>query len=449
MASFYFYMTWNAKYIVIILLCILINYFLAIQISKNEDRKKRRFFLGLCLIASLSILFVFKYFNFFTESLGEFLKLGGIKFSSITLNVLLPVGISFYTFQALSYTIDVYKKKIQPEKNLFMLALYIAFFPQLVAGPIERASNLLTQLYNRNYFDYVRVTNGLKLMLWGFFKKMVIADRLAIVVNAVYNNPTSYTGTPLILATFFFAFQIYCDFSGYTDIAIGAAQVFGIRLMENFRRPYYSKSVAEFWKRWHISLSTWFEDYVFTPIYFGISKRIKILDSKRKHQISFFMSSFIGLALLGLWHGANWTFVLFGMYYGILIPLYYFTRNYWDWMNKYLRICLTFVIVSFGWILFRANSIKDAVYITTHLFTGIRLNIAGIALGNISREGMIVAFASILFMEFVHLLQEHWGMRQFLSTKPVWVRWTVYLAIILSILLFGVFKEVPFIYFQF
>jgi D-alanyl-lipoteichoic acid acyltransferase DltB (MBOAT superfamily) len=323
------------------------------------------------------------------------------------------------------------------------------FFPQLVAGPIERAKNLIHQFYQEHYFDYKRVTDGLKLMLWGFFKKVVIADKLSAIVGAVYNNPTQFTGTPLILATVFFAFQIYCDFSGYTDIAIGAAQVMGFKLMDNFKRPYFSKSLSEFWKRWHISLSSWFRDYLYIPL--G-GNRISV---PRKCA-----NLFIVFLVGGLWHGANWTFVIWGALHGfylifetIAMPLKNRILEITRLVNfprliQLTGISFTFILVNIGWIFFRAKNVSDAFYILTHLFTNISFNIPRLNMG-IGWSGFIYCSAIIGFMEFIHLIQEHRSIRQFLDTKSIWFRWTIYIILIYAILFFGVFNKTQFIYFQF
>ncbi|MFC1785350.1 MBOAT family O-acyltransferase, partial [Candidatus Neomarinimicrobiota bacterium] len=257
-ASYYFYMCWKAEYLLLILGSTIVDYIVAIQMSRQSTKAKKKLYLILSLAVNLGLLFGFKYFNFFSDSFRTIFDQFNVLYNVPTFKVLLPVGISFYTFQTLSYTIDVYRGKREPEKHLGIFALYVAFFPQLVAGPIERSTRLLPQLVKKYNFDYNRVTDGLKLMLWGFFKKVVIADRVAVIVNQVYNNPNDAAGLPLLIGTYLFAFQIYCDFSGYSDIAIGAAKVFGIDLMQNFRRPYFAKSIREFWQRWHISLSTWF-----------------------------------------------------------------------------------------------------------------------------------------------------------------------------------------------
>lgn len=448
-SSYYFYMSWKPEYVILIFLSTIIDYFTGIKIHNSVLQKRKNFYLGLSLFSNLGMLFVFKYFNFFSDSFRALLQQFSIQLNPITLKVLLPIGISFYTFQTLSYTIDIYRGKIEPQKHFGIFAVYVSFFPQLVAGPIERANNLLPQFFKEHYFDYKRVTDGLKLMLWGFFKKVVIADRLSIIVNTIYNNPTDYTGIPLILATLFFAYQIYCDFSGYSDIAIGASQVMGFRLMDNFKRPYLSRSLTEFWRRWHISLSTWFKDYVYIP-----------LGGNRVSIRRWYVNLLVVFIVSGLWHGANWTFVIWGALHGswliIEIVSRGFKRKFYTFSRlikfpkliHLLEIGLTFSIVNLGWIFFRANSLSDAVYIVTHLFGGSISDVSGINIGA-GWSDLIIGFSAIGFMEFIHLIQEHVGIRSFLSDRHIVIRWIIYFILIFSILLFGVFNQTQFIYFQF
>ncbi|OVE74920.1 membrane-bound O-acyltransferase family protein [archaeon D22] len=445
-SSYYFYMSWKAEYVILIFFSTLVDYLLGLKIYSEKNSKTKSMFLILSLLSNLGLLFAFKYFNFFNESLRVLLNHYSIPFDPFTLKLLLPVGISFYTFQTLSYTIDIYRGKLKPEKHFGIFAVYVSFFPQLVAGPIERAKNLLPQFFEKKYFEYKRVTDGLKLMLWGFFKKLVIADRAAIISDLIFNNVHDYVGIAYILGIFFFAFQIYCDFSGYSDIAIGSAQIMGFKLMDNFKRPYHSKSIAEFWRRWHISLSSWFEDYVFNPLYMYVSKSkvLKKISYKKKHYISFIISIFIGEILLGLWHGANWTFVIFGIYQSIFIILYYFTRKYWDKMYSPIQILLTFTIVLGGYIIFRANSVSDLIHISSNLFSFGQIYFTGQQWLTI-----LITLMFIVFMELVHVMQIHVKMREFLSEKPIYARWTVYMLIIFAILLFGIFEQKEFIYFQF
>ncbi|MBN2052424.1 MBOAT family protein [Candidatus Woesearchaeota archaeon] len=448
-SSYYFYMSWKPEFIILIIISTIVDYGASHNIVRSKSKPKRIFFLCFSLLSNFALLFSFKYFNFFNNALGDFLRLISIPWDPVVLSVILPVGISFYTFQTVGYTIDVYRGVIKPERHFGIFAVYVSFFPQLVAGPIERAKNLLPQFYEKHKFSYTQAADGIKLMLWGFFKKIVVADRLAVVVNAVYNNTQNYTGIPLILATVFFAFQIYCDFSGYCDIAIGAAQVMGFRLMDNFKRPYFSRSISEFWKRWHISLSTWFRDYLYISI-----------GGNRVSIPRWYLNIFIVFVVSGLWHGANWTFVIWGALHGFYMMFGALTQKVRDFiaekiglvklpkLRTIIQVIIVFILADIGWVFFRANNVSDAVYVLTHIFP-LSLNFSGVYFGAMTRWGLIVAFAAIIFMESIHFMQEHFRMRQFLSNKPVVLRWTIYLALIFIILLFGVFNETPFIYFQF
>ncbi len=461
-SSYYFYMSWKAEYIILIIISTLIDYIVAIEIYKSKNQRKRKFFLSLSILVNIGLLFAFKYFNFFNDQMRLLFNHFSLAYNIPAFKVLLPVGISFYTFQTLCYSIDVYRNKIKPLKHLGKFAVYVSFFPQLVAGPIERASHLIPQFFEKHNFDYRRVVQGLKITLWGFFLKIVVADRLAIIVDTVFNNIYDYKGFSLIFGTYFFGFQIYCDFAGYSFIAIGTAKILGFSLINNFRRPFLAKNIAEFWRRWHISLSTWFRDYAFTPFYLKLKKNriISKFSQKMQHNISFILSTLVTLTLLGLWHGANWTFLAFGFYHSLMISLYYLTKKYWDRMNKYIQILLTFHITAFGWILFRANSISESFYAITHLFTGLNqikdyiLNtnlskgIASNFLGLGSPDKILIAVLLIGFVEGAHILQEHISIEKYLRTRP-FIRWSCYLLLLFGILLFGVFNKTPFIYFQF
>jgi len=319
-ASYYFYMCWNYNYIILILISTFIDYFAGLGMGKTKVQLKKNLLLILSLTANLGLLFFFKYLNFFSVNLNAFFDQINIFYNVPQYDYLLPVGISFYTFQTLSYTIDVYSGKKEPEKHFGIFALYVSFFPQLVAGPIERSTRLLPQFYKHYKIDYVRIRDGVLLMVWGFFKKVVIADRLSEYVNTVYNNADNYGGFHDIIATFFFGTQIYCDFSGYSDIAIGSAMVLGYDLMLNFRRPYLSRSIKEFWSRWHISLSTWFRDYLYIP-----------LGGNRVVKWRWYYNLFITFLISGLWHGANWTFVVWGALHGFYLLAAIVTNN---WRNK-------------------------------------------------------------------------------------------------------------------
>ena len=311
-ASYYFYMCWNPKYALLMATSTVITWASGILIDRvnnkknkteQEKTKEKKLWVALSFISNLAILFFFKYFDFALANVNAVLTQFNFELIQPAFDVVLPVGISFYTFQALSYTVDIYRKEIYAEKNILKYALFVSFFPQLVAGPIERSKNLLIQFNKENHFDYDRVKNGLLLMLWGFFMKLVIADRVAMVVDQVYNNYAQYAGFEIAIATVFFAIQIYCDFGSYSNIAIGAAQVMGFTLMENFRQPYFSKSVAEFWRRWHISLSSWFRDYLYIP-----------LGGNRKGKVRKYINLMIVFLTSGLWHGASWHFVVWGGY---------------------------------------------------------------------------------------------------------------------------------------
>ena len=453
-ASCIFYMAFIPVYIFILLFTIGIDYAAGIWIE-NSEGKRKKLYLILSIFANVGVLSVFKYCNFFAENTMALAHLFHLNYSIPILKIILPVGLSFHTFQAMSYTIEVYRGNQKAEKNFITYALYVMFFPQLVAGPIERPQNLIHQFYEKHDFDYVRIADGLKLMVWGMFKKIVIADRLALIVSAVYSHPEGHSGFLLILATVFFAFQIYCDFSGYSDIAIGAAQVLGFRLMDNFNRPYHSKSIAEFWKRWHISLSSWFRDYLYIPL--GGNKV-----SIQRWQFNLFFVFLIS----GFWHGASWTYILWGALNGFYLIFSIWTHlvrkkiveltglNRIPKVHQYLQIVVTFCLVNFAWIFFRAENVSDAFYIVTHLFSGLSsLSFAKIksdlgSLGLIYFE-ILIAIVAIVFMEWIHFIQRHQSIRQMLSQRPLWFRWAVYYAMIFGITFLGVFSQAQFIYFQF
>ena len=453
-ASYYFYMCWKVEYIVLILITTLVTYFTGLAIAKEEEKRKKKIYLALCICSNLLILLVFKYFNFFNNSFKEIFDYFNIFYNVPSFNLLLPVGISFYTFQSLSYTIDVYNGRTEPEKHFGIFALYVVFFPQLVAGPIERSAKLLPQFYNKIEFEYSQVTDGLRLMAWGFFKKIVIADRLALLVDQVYNNADTYTGIPLILGTYFFSFQIYCDFSGYSDIAIGAARVLGIDLSKNFNYPYFAKNINDFWRRWHITLSTWFRDYLYFP-----------LGGNRVNPQRWCYNILLVFFLSGLWHGAYWTFIIWGLLHGVFIIITrfyqkykaeYFSKKPADNHGEIINILLTFHLVTFLWIFFRANSVNDAFYIIPNLFNF--SNIAGVswqimhdtnAYLGINMYELIISLSLICLLVFVEFLNFRFDALQKLLHKPVYFRWAYYYVIIFMILIFGKFSINSFIYFQF
>ena len=452
--SYYFYMCWNPKYAILIATSTLITYLSGIFISNSKDKKK--LWVALSFISNLSILFFFKYFDFAIENINIILNKLHITLITPSFDVLLPVGISFYTFQALSYTVDVYRGDVKPEKNLGKYALFVSFFPQLVAGPIETSKHLLDQ-FNHNYdFDYDRVKSGLLLMLWGFFQKLVIADRIAIVVNTVYNNYTDYSGFTLIVATVLFAFQIYCDFSSYSDIAIGCARVMGFELMQNFNRPYFSKSIAEFWRRWHISLGGWFRDYLYIPL--GGSRQGKL--KKYRNIMIVFLTS-------GLWHGAGWGFIVWGFlhgFYQVVGDLLKPTREYFiekfninknRFFHRLSQIVIVFILVDFAWIFFRANTFSDAIGIIKNMFVFNPWVLFDGSLYNLGldQKDFIVGILAIFILIIVSLLRRNTRLINLIGKQSIIVRWTFYFTFLYSILIFGIYgpgyAAQQFIYFQF
>ena len=449
-ASYYFYACWKAEYLILIVASTLVDYWAGIKMGDSRDVRQRRRFLAVSLCSNLGLLFAFKYFNFFSDSARALLDRFDVFVDTPAFGLLLPVGISFYTFQTLGYSIDVYRGKKDPERHLGIFALYVAFFPQLVAGPIERSTNLLPQFSRRVRFDFDRIASGLNLMLWGFFKKVVIADRLAPIVNSAYDNPSEYHGVQLLVATYFFAFQIYCDFSGYSDIAIGAARVLGFDLMENFRRPYSSKSIAEFWQRWHISLSSWFRDYLYIP-----------LGGNRVSRGRWYQNLIVVFVLSGLWHGAAWTFVVWGFLHGFYLVFSIVTAKprAWIWdrithvvppanlLRRPLAIFVTFHLVLLSWVFFRAKSLGDAVTILDQIFVADFMSYRLSALT--SPYELLVAFGVIAFLESVHALERRDRCTLVLTDRPLWKRWAFTYALILGILVFGDFSTQEFIYFQF
>ena len=454
-SSYYFYMCWKPEYVFLIIFSTIIDYYCAIKMGDNNNRKKRKPYLLISIFTNLGLLFFFKYFNFFNQSFNDFFNYFNIFYNTPVFDVLLPVGISFYTFQTLSYTIDVYKGNKKPEKHLGIFAVYVSFFPQLVAGPIEKSTHFLPQL-NKNYdFDYLRFKEGSLLMIWGFFKKIVIADRLAVLVNTVYNNPTDYQGITLIIATIFFAFQIYCDFSAYSDIAIGAAKIMGYNLIQNFNLPYLSKSIGEFWRRWHISLGAWFKEYVYLPL--G-GKRVDLSMRMRNIILVFVIS--------GLWHGANWTFIIWGALHSLFMTLSIMFRkittmffNDFDiYFNNicfnFFKVIFTFILVDFAWIFFRANSLKDAIYIIKNIFI-IDLNVfSDKSLHNLGldEKDLYLSILLIIFLIIVQLYQKRMSIIDWILSKNIFLRWSIYFIAIYSIFIFGYYAQgdsSQFIYFQF
>ncbi len=456
-ASYTFYIFWRVKYAIILLFSTLVDYICGRKMAtySDADKKKRRPWLWISLLTNLGILFTFKYYVFASGAAEDLALMLGMNYAAPAFEFLLPMGISFYTFQTMSYSIDVYHGRIKAEKHLGIFALFVTFFPQLVAGPIERAGNLLGQLKQEHHFDYNRVTSGLKLMAWGLFKKVVIADHLARIVNQVYNNPNDYQGASLLLATLFFAIQIYCDFSGYSDMAIGAARVMGFNLMENFRRPYFSRSIKEFWGRWHISLSTWFRDYLYIP-----------LGGNRVVKWRWYYNLFVTFLISGLWHGANWTFIVWGALHGLYLVVGELTANHREKLNQLtglsknpallntLQWAGTFTLVCLAWVFFRANTVSEGLYIVSHMPAGLwespRILQADIVqmLTILPASTFLIACSSTAFMVLVEACFEKWGGIPPVAL-PTPVRVIGYSTAIALILLLGSFNDTEFIYFQF
>jgi alginate O-acetyltransferase complex protein AlgI len=453
-ASCFFYMAFIPIYILVLALTIAIDYAAALLIEKSEG-KKRKGWLILSIVSTCTVLFVFKYFNFFNANLSQIARFFHWNYPIESLSLILPIGLSFHTFQSLSYVIEVYRKNFKAEHHFGIYALYVMFYPQLVAGPIERPGNLIHQFYEKHSFDYPRVVDGLKLMVWGFFKKVVIADKLAIVVTKVYSDPTQYTGLPLVAAAISFAIQVYCDFSGYSDIAIGSAQVMGFKLMDNFNRPLFSASVPEFWRRWHISLMGWFRDYVYIP-----------MGGNRVGKGRWYFNIFFTFTLSGLWHGANWGMVLWGSLNGLYVIVSDLTKNLrakgliWTGLScqpvvrRVWGISFTFFLFWFTLIIFRTKNLSDALYVMTHLGTGLGSSAGYWAsveslytvLPKFELITVLIAMGWMIFIEAIERLD---GMRHLLSRRPIWVRWGIYYVCILFLIFFGEYNDQAFIYFQF
>lgn len=448
-ASYFFYGCWNWKFLSLIIFSTLVDYSIGIILDRTENSTKRKLLLWTSIGVNIGFLGFFKYYNFFIDNFVEMFSLMGIKLNPYSLNIILPVGISFYTFQTLSYTIDVYKRKLKPTYDFTAFAAFVSFFPQLVAGPIERATNLLPQFNHSREFNYGQAVDGMRQILWGFFKKIVIADNCAHYANMIFNNSSDYSGITLILGAVFFTFQIYGDFSGYSDIAIGTARLFGFNLMRNFAFPYFSRDIAEFWRRWHISLSTWFRDYLYIPL--GGSKGG--LGVKIRNTFAIFLVS-------GFWHGANWTFI----FWGFLNALYFIpllltnnNRNNLDIVAKgkflpslrdFFSILFTFSLTVLAWIFFRAESMSHAFSYIQGIFSEYTITRQ---LTNLYKETIpTLAFICILLLVEWIGREEQYGIQFIEKWKYKLVRWTSYIVILLSIYFYGNFsEEIEFIYFQF
>ncbi len=438
-AGYYFYACWDWRFLFLLIFSTALDYYTGLKIDRASNKRHRKIWLLLSVGINLGLLGFFKYYNFFTESFSELLQQLGIKVSDFTLNIILPVGISFYTFHGLSYLFDIYKGRIKPTSNIIDYALFVGFFPLLVAGPIERAGHLLPQIEKPRFFDCRMASDGLRQILWGLFKKLVIADSCGVYVDMIFDDPGSYSGSTLALGAIFFAFQIYGDFSGYTDIAIGSARLFGFEILQNFRFPYFSKSMAEFWRRWHISLSSWFRDYLYIPL--GGS-RVNTSVTIRNVMLIFLLT--------GRWHGANWTFVVWGLVNAVFVlPSVVFRTKQTPVENrpltKTIQILLTFFLTCFAWIFFRAENLDHAFFYISRMISPRFFQWPDPAIISRSLIGMIILFLAV----------EWWGRTGSHALENlVFVRFRIYRWSFYAVLIFlmGMFMQSsgrPFIYFQF
>jgi len=446
-SSYFFYGWWNWRLLFLIIFISACNYFFGIGISRQKQEHHRKFLLILSLLINLGILGFFKYYNFFIENLSGLFSILGNPLNISTLDILLPIGISFYTFQNISYIIDVYREEILPEKNILLFFNFVAFFPKLVTGPIEKPGNMLSQLNKKQEFNYKLSTDGLRQILWGIFKKIVIADNCAFFVNEIFGSSSYYSGSTLLLGTFLFSIQIYADFSGYSDIAIGSAKLFSINLMQNFRYPYFSDSVAEFWRRWHISFSNWLRDYLFIPLQF------KYRDLRVWGNVLSLMITFL---LCGLWHGSDWTYIFWGSLHGLYMSFALLIQDFkkkisgkllkLGFIGQAFRIISTFCLISFAWIFFKVDSLKQGFDYVNRIFSG--------SLFSIPQVGPKSDLLKLILLIFFFLILE-WFQKdkeyplQFTNNKKLRiVRWGIYYFILLLIFSFGG-NPVQFIYVQF
>ncbi len=445
-ASYCFYACWNINHVICLAASTAVTYYVALRMHAGQ---KKKMYLSLSIIMNLGMLFFFKYLNLFSGMINPFLKEFNIFQGSPFFQLMVPIGIAFYTLKSIGYSIDVYRGTIEPEKHFGIFALYVSFFPQIISGPIDRAGLLVPQLHERKTFDPVLLKNGIMLMLWGYYKKLAVADRLAPVVNSVYDSPMHYNGPHFIIATVLFAIQLYCDFSGYTDIARGAALAMGIRLSDNFNRPYSSRSIIEFWRRWHISLSSWFRDYLYIP-----------LGGNRVGRQRWYLNLFITFVIAGLWHGGQMTFIIWGSLHGAYVIISRMTEKIRKKISstlhldrnpsahKYVQITITASLVCFAWIFFRARTMPEAVYIIKMLPVGWEsdINLQSMGLGWIES---IIIIMSIMVLFMVHKFEKHENMEQMFESKPTVVKWLFYYFIIYGIILMGNLNQNTFIYFRF
>jgi alginate O-acetyltransferase complex protein AlgI len=451
-ASYIFYAWWDWRFLSLIFFSSFVDYFVGTGLSNTNDVKKRQTLLWISVLVNLGFLGFFKYFNFFSESFAQAFTLMGNPINASRLNIILPVGISFYTFQTLSYSIDVYRRKLEPTRDIVSFFAFVSFFPQLVAGPIERAKNLLPQFQTKRTFEYNKAVDGMRQILWGLFKKIVIADNCATYANLVFNNSNEYSGSTLVLGALFFTFQIYGDFSGYSDIAIGTSRLFGINLMRNFAFPYFSRDIAEFWRKWHISLSSWFRDYLYIPMggsQGGTANKVR--------------NTFIIFIISGFWHGANWTFIVWGALNAIyFLPLLLLKRNrqnigpiaegrFVPSLREFIGMLTTFMLTVFAWIFFRAESVRHAI---TYIQRMISKDLFHISIQDIKRLSVgadiiyiLILIVCFIIFEWIQREQQHGlALVNFVSSKSL--RWGIYYVLIALIIFFQGHQQ-TFIYFQF
>ncbi|MBK6913555.1 MAG: MBOAT family protein [Ignavibacteriales bacterium] len=443
-ASYLFYGWWDWRFLSLILFSSLVDYFVGVGLLKQENLTKRKLLLWTSIIVNLGF---FKYYNFFLDNFITAFSFFGTEIKANTLNIILPVGISFYTFQTMSYSIDVYKRKLEPTKDFIAFSAFVSFFPQLVAGPIERATRLLPQFYKKRTFDYSKAVDGMRQILWGLFKKIVIADNCAEYANLIFNNSADYSGSTLVLGALFFTFQIYGDFSGYSDIAIGTSRLFGFDLMRNFNFPYFSRDIAEFWRRWHISLSTWFRDYLYIP-----------LGGSRGGTWMKVRNTFIIFIVSGFWHGANWTFVVWGALNAIyFLPLLLTNKNrnnletiaqgkFIPNIKEFSFMLITFGLTVFAWIFFRANNLGHAINYISEILSPSLFSIPKFA--GMARDITIIILVAIFVLVEWKGREGQYAISHFGIKWKRPIRYSMYYAIIIAIFWFGG-KEQQFIYFQF
>lgn len=460
-ASVFFYMYLAPSYIILAAV-IALNDFSAAKLMVKFPLKKK-IFLWQSLIIDLGILFTFKYFNFFSVNITKLSELIGWNYSPFLLEVLLPAGLSFYIFKSISYTFDVYRDNYKAENNIGKYFLFIIFFPEVLSGPIDRASNLLPQFNEKKAYDYSTITSGLILFAWGLFKKVVIADRLAAVVNPIFNEYTKYSGIPNIISFLFFPFQIYCDFSGYTDMALGSGLILGYKLLPNFNKPYFSQSISDFWRRWHMSLSFWLRDYIFLPIAYSSARYFSKLKGFKVDKWSYIVAVSITFFITGLWHGAGWNYIFWGCLMGFYLIFGMLTKSMRRKFLKkthliksplvpVLRIIFTFLLVSIAWVFFRSESFSQAVYILTHMFN-VSMQLTGYHIGGsyypIPYFRIFFPVILIILLLIIEKLQKDMEVQVYIKTKPIWLRWVSYYILILLIIIFNKADTSGFIYTNF